>query len=327
MTNDAVQETRKLSAILFSDIQGYSRLMQNDEGQTLELLKEHNQLIFPIIEKNGGTIIKTIGDAILAVFDSCYSAMQSAISIQESLDEFAKTNPNTLRVRIGLHIGEVVYREGDVFGNGVNIAARLQPLSDPGGICISQAVYEQIKSYFGNKLVRVGPVTLKNISEPVVIYRMQVEGTTEDLESLQIPLAQTPLQAAFVEKQPSYAGTNEITSSEEPKQIFALFSSVTRKRKWFPSQFLNILCIFASVELDFREAILQTSTTNINSLAIFGSVEITIPPNFNVVVDGNGIFGNFEGDSWQSGSSQNPTLHIKGLAVFGSVEVKVPHST
>ena len=174
--SEPLSETRKLSAIMITDIHGYSRMMQIDEAETIKLLEEHNNLLFPIIESNGGTVIKTVGDAILSVFESCISSVDAAISIQEALSERAnQKNAKILRVRIGVHLGEIVYKDGDVFGNGVNIAARLQPLADPGGICFSQAVYDQISSHYGARITR-WPVEFKNISEPQVVFRMQIEG-------------------------------------------------------------------------------------------------------------------------------------------------------
>lgn len=234
MTNST--ETRKLSAVLFSDIHGYSRLMQRDESVTLKLLEEHNKLLFPIIESKNGKVIKTIGDAILAVFDSCTMAMLAAIEMQEAIKARAAQIPEsqTFRIRIGIHLGEIIFKEADIFGNGVNIAARLQPLADPGGICISHSLYEQIQSLHDRSIIKVGAVNLKNISEPVVIYRLQVDSDAEVNPSQSIPMYSA---LTLVPK----LGSDKSDSDSKPQTIYSIFSRTERKGNWLRKSLIKII--------------------------------------------------------------------------------------
>src|SRR5206468_5214119 len=132
-------EQRKLAAIMFTDMVGYSALSQRNEQLAQELLEEHRALLRPLFACFNGTEIKTIGDAFLIEFHSALEAAQCAIEIQRTL---AKRNADApaerqIQVRIGIHIGDVVHRGGDVYGDGVNIASRIEPLAGPGGICVS----------------------------------------------------------------------------------------------------------------------------------------------------------------------------------------------
>lgn len=173
MVDEQVQ--RKLSAIMFTDIVGYSKMMGEDEAGTMAFLKFHNGILNEEIQKNDGRVIKTVGDAFLADFNSAVNAVRCAVSIQKRFHEHnAKTGDNR-NVRIGIHIGDVVISNNDIFGDGVNIAARLQPIAEPGGICISQDVYNHIKNKVEFHVVSLGPRELKNISQKVEIYKIVTE--------------------------------------------------------------------------------------------------------------------------------------------------------
>lgn len=321
-----VDETRRLSAIMFTDIQGYSRMMQIDEHQTLKLLEEHNSILFPVIENKGGQIIKTVGDAILAVFDSCIAAVQSAIEIQESLAKRASDEESvTFRVRIGIHLGETVFKDNDVFGNGVNIAARLQPLADPGGICMSQAVFEQVQNHYGDKILRVGPTNLKNISEPVVIYRMQIEGITEISEDQTLKF-----KTALVEKgqktkkeapaytTPEHAGLD----NDDWQKIIAIFNETEKKGQWQAHNRIYVRGLCGECRIDFTDALLSSHHTEIRVKATFASVKIFIPQKYNVIVDGYGIAGEFKGENRENPSAEK-TIKITGRAIMAEVKVIV----
>lgn len=306
-------ETRKLSAIMFSDIQGYSRLMQKDEALTLKLLEEHNALLFPIIEKHSGKIIKTVGDAILSVYDSCIAAVDSAIEIQNALEEKAskEQDKKLLRVRIGVHLGETVYKNNDVFGNGVNIAARLQPLADPGGICFSHAVFEQLQNHYGEKIVRVGPVNLKNISEPIVIYRMQIEGDTE------IDRTSTfPMETAFVESH----SIAQKPAGPDHEKLEVIFGSIQRTGIWQAKKTMYIKNKFGAIQLDFREAEVNFPTIEIEVNNVFGAIEIIVPENFNIDIGGKATAGVFEGKA--NSGRKGPLLRVTGKVFLGAVEIK-----
>lgn len=169
-----VKEERRLSVVMFTDMVGYSALTQKDEALALRLLEEHRQILRPLFFRFGGKEIKTIGDAFLVEFSSALEASLCAIEIQRRLFERnqADANNQPVLIRIGLHIGDVVFKERDVYGDGVNIASRIEPLAEPGGICISEDVARQIQNKIEHPLIRLGKGELKNIDSPVNLYRI-----------------------------------------------------------------------------------------------------------------------------------------------------------
>jgi adenylate cyclase len=171
---------RRLSAIMFTDMVGYSSLTQRNEALALELLEEHRVILRPFFTKHDGREIETIGDAFFVEFNSAVEATNCAIEIQTILHERNKTEipERFILLRIGLHIGDVVYSEQHVQGDGVNIAARLEPLAKPGGICISEDVARQIRNKIDYPIIKAGPEKLKNISMPMDVYYIQLPWIT-----------------------------------------------------------------------------------------------------------------------------------------------------
>src|SRR6476619_2097809 len=165
-------EERKLAAIMFTDMVGYSALAQRDDKLALELLEEHRQLLREIFPRFHGSEIKTIGDAFLVEFNSALEAAQCAIAIQRALAKRDADAPaeRQIQVRIGIHIGDVVHRGGDVYGDGVNIASRIEPLATAGGICISMDVERQIRNKLDAHLEKLAPTDLKNISVAMDVF-------------------------------------------------------------------------------------------------------------------------------------------------------------
>jgi TolB-like protein/class 3 adenylate cyclase/Tfp pilus assembly protein PilF len=169
-----ITEQRKLAAIMFTDMVAYSALSQRDDKLALELLEEHRALLRSIFPKFNGTEIKTIGDAFLIEFNSALEAAQCAIEIQRTL---AKRNHDVssdrrIEVRIGIHIGDVVHRGGDVYGDGVNIASRIEQLAGAGGICVSMDVERQIRNALEARFEKLAPTELKNISVAMDLFRI-----------------------------------------------------------------------------------------------------------------------------------------------------------
>jgi adenylate cyclase len=163
---------RRLSAIMFTDIVGYSALTQKDEALALELLDEHRKILRPFFPKHDGREIETAGDSFFVEFKSAVEATNCAIEIQTALHQRNQSEAlhRRILVRIGLHIGDVVYVDNHVHGDGVNIAARMEPLATPGGICISEDVARQIRNKIPYPVVQLGDEKLKNISMPMDIY-------------------------------------------------------------------------------------------------------------------------------------------------------------
>ena len=167
-------EQRKLAAIMFTDMVGYSALSQRDDRLALELLEEHRHLLREIFPRFHGTEIKTIGDAFLVQFGSALEAAQCAIEIQRTL---AKRNHDVtldrrIELKIGIHIGDVVHRDGDVYGDGVNIASRIEQLAGAGGICVSMDVERQIRNALEARFEKFGTADLKNIKLPMDLFRI-----------------------------------------------------------------------------------------------------------------------------------------------------------
>jgi len=167
-------EQRKLAAIMFTDMVGYSALSQRDDKLALELLEEHRDLLRKIFAEFNGTEIKTIGDGFLVEFNSALEAAQCAIAIQRAL---AKRNADAvaerqIQVRIGVHIGDVIHRGGDVYGDGVNIASRIEQLAGAGGICVSMDVERQIRNAVETRFEKLAPTELKNISVSMDLFRI-----------------------------------------------------------------------------------------------------------------------------------------------------------
>jgi class 3 adenylate cyclase/tetratricopeptide (TPR) repeat protein len=167
-------ETRKLSVILFTDMVGYSAKVQANEDLALALLQEHNDILQKHIDSYKGRTIKTIGDAFLADFESVLNAVNCAVSIQKELNDRSATVPEDrkIEVRIGIHVGDVIYRDRDVFGDGVNIASRIQSIAQAGRILISHDIYSIALGKLSYQFYDHGVQPLKNIARPIHIYEV-----------------------------------------------------------------------------------------------------------------------------------------------------------
>jgi adenylate cyclase len=167
-------EQRRLAAIMFTDMVGYTALAQRDEALALELLEKHREILRSIFPRFNGAEIKTIGDAFLVEFQSALEAAQCALEIQRTLAKRNHDVPREHRIelRIGIHIGDVVHREGDVYGDGVNIASRIQPMAGIGGICISMDVERQIHNALEVRFEKLAPTELKNVQVPMDLFRI-----------------------------------------------------------------------------------------------------------------------------------------------------------
>jgi adenylate cyclase len=168
-----VAATRRLAAIMFTDTVGYTASTQSDEGRTLDLLRQQEELIRPLLAVHQGKEIKSTGDGFLVEFDSALKAIQCALSIQRRIYERnAEGGLVPIRIRIGIHLGDVVQRGSDILGDAVNIAARIEPIAEPGGICVSGAVHEQVRNKIPDRLEKLPPTSLKGLDAPMDIYRV-----------------------------------------------------------------------------------------------------------------------------------------------------------
>jgi len=170
-----VPATRRLAAIVFTDIVGYTSLTQTDEAAALRLLEVQGQLVRPLLDHHRGRKVKSIGDGLLLEFPNALDAVEFAVELQRLVAGLDRTDGTpALRLRIGIHLGDVERRGSDILGDAVNIASRIEPLAEPGGICLSAQVYDQIRRKVPYRIDPLGPRTLKGVSEPVEIYRISV---------------------------------------------------------------------------------------------------------------------------------------------------------
>ena len=185
---------RRLAAILAADVAGYSRLMGVDEEGTVAALKAHRrELIDPKIAEHRGRIVKTTGDGALVEFVSAVDAMRCAMEIQRAMTERNAETPKERRIefRIGINVGDIISDEGDIYGDGVNIAARIETLAIPGAICLSDNAYQQIKGKLALNVNDMGEQRLKNIAGPVRVYRVQLDGAALSLQTA-LPIPDKP---------------------------------------------------------------------------------------------------------------------------------------
>ncbi len=210
---------RRLAAVLAADMVGYSRLMEVDETGTLARLKTHRlELIDPAIAKNRGRIIKTTGDGMLVEFHSVADAVLCATEIQHRM---TRRNSDVaparwIQFRIGINLGDVIVEEDDIFGDGVNVAARLQMLAEPGGICVSSAVRDQV----GDRLDKIafedlGEQSVKNIARPIRVFSVRLEA-----DAAAAPAGEKDEAAATSAKKPSIAVLPLVNMSGDPEQEF-----------------------------------------------------------------------------------------------------------
>lgn len=188
MAGERVQ--RCLAAILAADVVGFSRLMEQNEAGTLATLKTRRKdILEPLVARHQGRVFKVTGDGVLVQFGSAVNAVQCAVELQQGMAGATDNLPDDRRIvlRIGINLGDVIVEGSDLYGEGVNVAARLEVMADPGGICVSQSVYEQVKRKLPVSFENLGPKTLKNIAEPVIVYRVLTDGPVESAAKLPLP--------------------------------------------------------------------------------------------------------------------------------------------
>src|SRR5882724_10344565 len=168
---------RRLAAILAADVVGYSRLMEADEGGTLAALKAlRKELIDPKIAEHGGRIVKLMGDGALVEFASVVDAVECAVAIQRAIAELNAGNPEDRRIvfRIGINVGDIIIEGEDIYGDGVNVAARLEGIAESGGITISEDAWRHVQGKVAANFVDIGEQSLKNMARPVRVYRVEL---------------------------------------------------------------------------------------------------------------------------------------------------------
>src|SRR5512139_4027315 len=191
------REQRKLAAIVAADVVGYSRLMGRDESGTLARLREHRQQrLEPVLARNGGRLVKLTGDGALAEFPSAVDAVDAAIEFQQAMGEANREQPADTAIvfRIGLHLGDLIVDGDDLYGDGVNVAARLEAEAPPGGILISRTVHEAVAGRLRATFDDLGSLALKNIERPVQAFGVKWEPADWKVSSTVVPNAPVTLR-------------------------------------------------------------------------------------------------------------------------------------
>ncbi|MET0532580.1 MAG: adenylate/guanylate cyclase domain-containing protein [Microvirga sp.] len=239
---------RHLAAIFAADVAGYTRLMEADEVGTLRTLTAHREIMDRLIGEHGGRIANTAGDSVLAEFPSAVDAVQAAVAVQEALRNAneALAGDGQVKFRIGVHVGDVIVKGGDLFGDGINIAARLQALAQPGGVCVSGAAQEYVRKTLPVSFQDLGPQIVKNIEEPIRVFA--VTSTIGGLARPSLGRMREPLRA----DRPSVAVLPFTNMGGDPEQVY-FSDGITEDIITELARFRELLVIARNSTFTFRD--------------------------------------------------------------------------
>jgi adenylate cyclase len=209
---------RKLAAILSADVTQYSRLMREDEEATIRTLSDYREVISALVDQHHGRVVDAVGDNLLAEFASVVDAVQGAIAIQKEIKSQNAQFPDNRKMlfRIGINLGDLVVNGDRIYGDGVNIAARLESMADPGGICISRTAYDQIEDKLPLGYEYLGEKAAKNIVKPIRAYKVLFEAELESDKTKPIQIEKEPIESTKTETRQAekYSQTKSVHSKD-----------------------------------------------------------------------------------------------------------------
>jgi TolB-like protein/class 3 adenylate cyclase len=235
MALDSEGETRKLAAIMFTDVKDFSKKMGENEIAAMEILKVHDHIMRDVVAKYGGVVIKSLGDSLMVDFPSAVNAVRCAIEAQERFWKYNTNKPEfeKIQIRIGIHLGDVINLGNDIYGDGVNIAARIEAITEPNRICVSAEIYNQVKNKMPVRAYNMGVIDLKNIAEPVEVYQLLLDSIpelSEPSESAQHILTHGQLETISSQEQEEArrveAARQRFTEGRSKRKRVLLYSAV-----------------------------------------------------------------------------------------------------
>lgn len=218
---------RKLAAILAADVAGYSRMMGIDEEGTLATLSAYRTITDTLIAQHGGRICGTAGDSVLAEFASVFAAVQCAVDIQRNVSSANEELAEDRRMwfRIGVNVGDVMMKHGDIFGDGVNIAARIESLAEPGGICISRGVHDHVMRKLAYRFEDLGEKSVKNIAQPIRVFRLKFDTVDSEESDAVVPDDVGVIQESAAAETPSIE-LSPISQQADPQAELVFWESI-----------------------------------------------------------------------------------------------------
>ncbi|KQV82137.1 adenylate/guanylate cyclase domain-containing protein [Rhizobium sp. Root1220] len=263
---------RKLAAILAADVEGYSRLMHVNEERTLATLTSHRTIVDSIIERANGEIFGTAGDSVLAEFPSIVLAFNAAVAMQQSIWRANQSLPDEERMnfRIGINVGDVLVKNGDIFGDGVNIAARLEGMADVGGICVTRGVRDHLRDRVDAAFEDLGEQTFKNIGRPLRVFRVEFDQEADPLSDGPRPRFMNADDESNPDTRTPYAEPMSLDhgTSEDLQQVEIAFWDAVRESN-DPNEYKLYLSRFPDGKfVDLAHARLENSKPSPEDLAV-----------------------------------------------------------
>ena len=336
---------RKLAAILSADVVGYSRLIAEDEAGTVERLKTYLDAMGSLVRQHGGRVVDAVGDSLLAEFPSVVDAVACSVAVQEDLAKRNERLPEdrSMRFRIGINLGDVIADDERIYGDGVNIAARIEALAEPGGVSISGTAFDQVEGKLGLDFEDQGEHEVKNIPRPVRLYRVRTSEASEVAARLTV-VETRPDDSLLAAAAPEEDESEETTFDE----VSTILGTLERAGDWPVADRMLARSVLGELKLDFTGADLPTDgVVEIHCSVLLGQLELIVPEGSEIDMEGlraivsavkhGGVrkglrefFGRVvEGDKAEPRArpeGEPPLFVVTGWVIFGGIAVVSPRS-